>query len=100
MDDSNNYPLLVHCRAGLHRTGVITAVYRMEYEGWSPTAALRELKAHGFGEFASSSANMYIQQYVLSYQPRPPERNPQAVQGIQPTRQDLPAHLTSRPGKP
>jgi hypothetical protein len=35
LDDPTVYPVLIHCRAGLHRTGVMTAVYRMEYEGWS-----------------------------------------------------------------
>jgi tyrosine-protein phosphatase SIW14 len=65
--DTNNYPILIHCRAGLHRTGVMTAVYRMEVEGWTPAQALCELKANGFGEFPSTSANDYIVQYILSY---------------------------------
>jgi tyrosine-protein phosphatase SIW14 len=70
MDDESNYPVLLHCRAGLHRTGLLAAVYRMEYQGWSRQEALRELNAHGFGEFACSSANDYVMQYVLSYRPR------------------------------
>jgi hypothetical protein len=69
MDDPANYPVLIHCKAGLHRTGVMAAVYRMEYEGWSPAEALREMKEHGFGEFACTSANDYIMQYILTYQP-------------------------------
>ncbi len=70
MDDPANYPVLIHCRAGLHRTGVLAALYREEYDHWTPAEALRELKNHGFGEFVSSSANPYIVQYVLQYQPR------------------------------
>jgi protein tyrosine phosphatase (PTP) superfamily phosphohydrolase (DUF442 family) len=70
MDDRSNYPVLIHCRAGLHRTGVLVALYRMEYEGWSPGEAVRELVANGFGRFACSSANEYIVQYILNYQPR------------------------------
>jgi protein-tyrosine phosphatase len=69
MDNEPNYPVLIHCRAGLHRTGVLSAVYRMEYQGWSPAAAFRELKAHGFGPFACTAANDYVQQYVLTYRP-------------------------------
>jgi tyrosine-protein phosphatase SIW14 len=69
MDDPSNYPVLIHCKAGLHRTGVLAAVYRMEYQGWSHEEAYRELRAHGFGEWVSSSANDYITQYVLTYQP-------------------------------
>lgn len=70
LDDETIYPILVHCRAGLHRTGCLMALYRMEYEGWSKEEALSELKAHGFGEFASSAANDYITQFILAYQPR------------------------------
>jgi tyrosine-protein phosphatase SIW14 len=72
MDDPVNYPrpVLIHCKAGLHRTGVMVAVYRMEYQGWSPEAALAELKANGFGEFVASTANEYVAQYVTTYKPR------------------------------
>jgi protein tyrosine/serine phosphatase len=69
MDDPSNYPVLIHCKAGLHRTGIFAALYRMEYEGWTRAEAIRELKSHGFGEFACSSANEYITQYLLSFQP-------------------------------
>lgn len=68
MDDPANYPVLIHCKAGLHRTGVMAAVFRMEYHGWTSAEAIAELKALGFGEFACSSANDYIVQYVLTYQ--------------------------------
>lgn len=67
MDDKANHPVLIHCHAGLHRTGVLSAVYRMEYDGWTSQEAIRELKANGFGEFPCSSANDYITQYVLTY---------------------------------
>lgn len=70
MDDESNYPVLIHCRAGLHRTGCLAAVYRMEYQGWSKEDALRELRAHGFGEWVSRSSNDYIVQYILSFHPR------------------------------
>jgi hypothetical protein len=69
LDDPSVYPVLIHCRAGLHRTGVMAAVYRMEYEHFSRDQALRELKGHGFGEFASTAANDYIVQYILTYEP-------------------------------
>lgn len=69
MDDPATYPVLLHCRAGLHRTGILSAVYRMEFQGWTPAQAMRELKGHGFGEYASTSANDYIKQYVLTFRP-------------------------------
>jgi len=69
MDDESIYPVLIHCKAGLHRTGVLAAIYRMEYQGWSHDEAYRELRAHGFGEWVSTSSNDYIMQYVLTYRP-------------------------------
>jgi protein tyrosine/serine phosphatase len=67
LDRKASYPVLIHCKAGLHRTGVMTAVYRMEYERWGRGAAHHELKANGFGEFVSTAANDYIVQYILTY---------------------------------
>jgi protein tyrosine phosphatase (PTP) superfamily phosphohydrolase (DUF442 family) len=92
LDDPATYPVLVHCKAGLHRTGVLVALYRMEYEGWSRQQALAEMRDNGFGLFASTSSNLYVQQYVLGYVPhqRPglhEERMPHA-----------PGTLVSRPG--
>jgi hypothetical protein len=69
LDDPRVYPVLIHCRAGLHRTGTMTAVYRMEYCGWSPQQALEELRANGFSEWQSTDANDYITQYILTYKP-------------------------------
>jgi protein-tyrosine phosphatase len=70
LDDESNYPILLHCKAGLHRTGVLTAVYRMEYQGWTPAEAFRELRAHGFGSWVGTSSNLYVNEYVLNYRPR------------------------------
>ncbi|HLW65571.1 MAG TPA: dual specificity protein phosphatase family protein [Gemmataceae bacterium] len=70
MDDPANYPVLIHCKAGLHRTGCLVAVYRMEYQGWSAAEAIKEMKDLGFGAMACTSANDYIVQYVLMYERR------------------------------
>jgi hypothetical protein len=67
LDDPDNYPVLLHCRAGLHRTGVMVEVYRMEYERWGPRQALQELRANGFGEWESQAGNDYINQYILTF---------------------------------
>jgi hypothetical protein len=70
LDDESNYPVLIHCKAGLHRTGRLTAIYRMEYEGWSRGEALRELRANGYGYTIASEADDYIVQFVQNYVPR------------------------------
>jgi hypothetical protein len=67
MDDPAAYPVLLHCRAGLHRTGVMVAAYRMEYEGWDKQRALQELRDNGFGLWVSTAANDYITQYILTF---------------------------------
>ena len=45
MADRNNWPVLVHCFRGVHRTGSYCAIFRMEYQGWSNADAIHELKA-------------------------------------------------------
>jgi tyrosine-protein phosphatase SIW14 len=67
-DNADNYPILIHCRAGLHRTGCMAALYRMEYQGWTPEQAVEEMKDLGFGDLACTAANDYVYQYVLTYQ--------------------------------
>lgn len=67
-DDPQNFPMLIHCKAGLHRTGILAAIYRMEYEGWTPDQAYRELALHGFGK-ECHEANDYVREYVLEYRP-------------------------------
>lgn len=69
LDDEANYPLLIHCHAGLHRTGLLTAIYRMEYQGWTQDQAFLDMKAQGFGPWTCTSANDYVKQFVLTYRP-------------------------------
>jgi len=47
MDDPSNHPVLVHCFAGIHRTGGYVAVYRMEFERWTAEEAVGEMKTMG-----------------------------------------------------
>jgi len=44
-----NQPVLVHCRRGADRTGVVVACYRIGYEGWGAEEALAEAKEYGLG---------------------------------------------------
>ena len=42
-------PVLLHCTHGADRTGIIAALWRMLYQGWSRDQALEELQQGGFG---------------------------------------------------
>jgi tyrosine-protein phosphatase SIW14 len=68
--DEAHYPILLHCKAGLHRTGRLTAIYRMEKCGWDRGAALRELRANGYGYVMASEKDDFIVQFVQNYKPR------------------------------
>lgn len=68
MDDPANHPVLIHCKAGLHRTGLITAVYRMEYEGRTAARAVEELRANGFGTFSATDGNVYLDRFIVRFE--------------------------------
>jgi protein tyrosine/serine phosphatase len=67
LDDPANYPILVHCFAGCHRTGAHCAIFRMEHERWTNAAALAEMKALGY---VNLDDEWDILGYLESYQPR------------------------------
>jgi protein tyrosine/serine phosphatase len=42
-------PVLIHCWHGSDRTGLISAMYRILYQGWSKEEAIEELMKGGYG---------------------------------------------------
>lgn len=42
-------PILLHCKHGADRTGLMMAVYRIIFEGWTRRDALAELTGGGYG---------------------------------------------------
>lgn len=62
--DPNNYPILVHCFAGIHRTGAYCAIFRMEQEHWSNTQAIAEMRKLGYGNLDEEEDILgYLEQY-------------------------------------
>ena len=57
-------PVYVHCVGGRHRTGVMTAIYRMTHDGWSARQAFAEMKQYGFG---SDFLHAEFKDFVLAY---------------------------------
>jgi tyrosine-protein phosphatase SIW14 len=71
LSDPHNYPVLVHCFAGIHRTGAYCAVYRMEFEHWSNAQAIAEMKACGYTNLDDELDILgYLEQYRPSWMPQ------------------------------
>ena len=49
VNDTQSQPVYVHCVGGRHRTGVMTAVYRMTKDGITGVEAFKEMKRFNFG---------------------------------------------------
>jgi tyrosine-protein phosphatase SIW14 len=69
MRDPANHPVLVHCFAGIHRTGTMCAIYRMEHDRWSADTALREMEACGFDPNKDVGTRA-LDDYLRGYKPR------------------------------
>jgi protein tyrosine/serine phosphatase len=61
-----NQPVFVHCVGGRHRTGVMTAVYRMSHDGWSADRAFAEMKQYKFG---ADFLHAEFKEFVYGYHP-------------------------------
>ena len=45
-------PVLLHCQHGADRTGLISGLYRILYEGWTKEAAIAEMRGGNYGYHA------------------------------------------------
>ncbi len=59
-------PILIHCLAGVHRTGLMIALYRVEKEGWSKDQAIDEMKQRGYTAFVSDDP---LCQFIVNWTP-------------------------------
>ena len=68
MDARRHEAVLVHCTHGVGRSGVFSAIYRMEYQGWSNWRAVTEaMLLAGFGSFGPRNSKTA---FLWSYVPR------------------------------
>jgi protein tyrosine/serine phosphatase len=63
--DRSTWPVLVHCKRGVDRTGVLVMIYRMEEDGWTPQQALDEAVSLRF----DPDSKPLVIQFMLSYRP-------------------------------
>lgn len=66
VNEPANQPVYVHCIGGRHRTGVMTAIYRMTGQGWTPAQAFAEMKQYKFG---ADFLHREFKEFVLGFTP-------------------------------
>ncbi len=75
--DPANQPVYVHCMGGRHRTGVMTAAYRMTEEGWTAEKAFAEMKQYKFGaDFLHPALKSFVFSFYANLDT---SRDPKAV---------------------
>ena len=65
--DKSNWPILVHCSRGKERSGVLSAIYRIEYDRWSNEDALAETYRLGLERGHMPIPENYIKNYHPSW---------------------------------
>lgn len=66
VNDPVNQPVYVHCVGGRHRTGIMTAAYRITHDGWSAAQAFKEMKRYKFG---ADFLHPEFKAFVYGYRP-------------------------------
>jgi len=64
VNDKENWPVYVHCAGGRHRTGAMTAVFRMTMQGWDVERAYEEMKDY---DFYTRWGHKDMKRYVFDY---------------------------------
>jgi tyrosine-protein phosphatase SIW14 len=65
VNDPANQPVYVHCKVGKHRTGAMTAVYRMTQDNWSAADAYKEMQKYKFDSFFTPHTE--LKKFVFDY---------------------------------
>jgi len=68
VNDPAKQPVYVHCVGGRHRTGVMTAIYRMTSEKWDGDKAFKEMKSYKYG---ADFLHPEFKKFVLAFNPAP-----------------------------
>lgn len=65
VSDPASQPVYVHCVGGRHRTGVMTAAYRITQDGWTADQAFQEMKQYKFGaDFLHTEFKKFVYGYT------------------------------------
>ncbi|HEU4795693.1 MAG TPA: tyrosine-protein phosphatase [Pyrinomonadaceae bacterium] len=79
-----NGRVLIHCRSGVDRTGMIVALHRMQNEGWTSNDALAEAERNGMRRI-----QFWMRDYAQDYGARVQKMNAENVVQVQPADDDF-----------
>jgi protein tyrosine/serine phosphatase len=66
LEDSDSWPVFIHCRRGSDRTGTVLACYRISHDHWENPRALAEAKSYGLSAFERE-----MRGFIQRFQPGP-----------------------------
>ena len=74
----SNWPVFVHCKGGRHRTGQMTAIYRITHDGWTAAQAYEEMKTYDFEDsfFYPRTLKKYVFSYYEKFAQEKPRKSP------------------------
>ncbi len=64
MDTPEMQPVLVHCKHGQERTGVVVATWKIIHQNWTFDQAYQEMKACGFRSFQYGHLKKYVSDFA------------------------------------
>ena len=64
LNDSQNWPVFVHCQHGRDRAGTVVACYRIAHDNWTNQRALKEAAYRGLSRFERG-----MRAFILQYEP-------------------------------
>ena len=68
VNDPANWPVYVHCAGGRHRSGEMTAIYRITHDSWTAKQAFEEMKRYKYYSFGGhGSLKDYVYQYYEAH---------------------------------
>ena len=74
VEDRERWPILMHCQGGIHRTGVLAGLYRIQSQGWDGERAVEEMEDLWFDWTVEDRDD--LKRFLRTYQPDPSRQIP------------------------